>query len=425
MKGINWTFMAGLLLAAISLIFSGTGLVHLFAGAGIAIMVMAVAFEAAKVTITIWLLRNFRWRFLPLALVVCLLALTSVSTVGIYGYLGKAYNTGRKDAVVATGNTENLQSQITSLEADKDRLYKQIEAIPANQGTNRRRILATVQPRIDKIDARLVPLRDSLSKLSATSTAKEQDIGELRYAADLFGMSQEELARLVITILAFLLDPLAVLLIQASGVKTEKRKLSKPAALAAPYDRSISHDDPRHPYYQNPGDPTRPCDRPPEGWYCSRGYGHDGPCPARPLLHPSAVDGAGNPLMPNDHRLRDDAFGAIPLEPEPTELDLDGDGLPDVIRDFGSYAVPVRTPEQIQDEETFAIATPEAAQEMMEAIVQAAGEQPNLTLVNATRNMALDRPTSPALAKVVRRAKRTTPTTVANGEGVPVHPTIE
>lgn len=25
-----------------------------------------------------------------------------------------------------------------------------------------------------------------------------------------------------------------------------------------------------------------PCDRPPEGWWCSRGRNHDGPCAARP-----------------------------------------------------------------------------------------------------------------------------------------------
>lgn len=218
---LNLPFVAGILLAAISLFFSATGLVHLFAGAGIAIMVMAGAFELAKVTITVHLIRNFRWRVVPLALLGALLCLTVISSLGVYGYLGRAYNVGHAKAIVGAGSVTALEQQVKALEADRDRLYAQIEAIPASQGTNRRRLTSTLQPELESLDATIRTRRDSLTALQSAQVGRANDVGELGMAAVLFGVSQEDLARAVITVLAFLLDPLAILLVSVSGVKSE------------------------------------------------------------------------------------------------------------------------------------------------------------------------------------------------------------
>lgn len=40
---------------------------------------------------------------------------------------------------------------------------------------------------------------------------------------------------------------------------------------------------------QKPGNPDEPCTKPPAGWRCTRGAGHDGPCAA---VHESMDDGA-------------------------------------------------------------------------------------------------------------------------------------
>ena len=44
---------------------------------------------------------------------------------------------------------------------------------------------------------------------------------------------------------------------------------------------------------------AKECDRPPEGWYCTRGYGHEGPCAAEPVVGVSNP-GKTNPFK-DDH----------------------------------------------------------------------------------------------------------------------------
>jgi hypothetical protein len=225
LRTVNWpTLVSGLLLATISLTFAATGLVHLFAGAGLSIVVMAVAFEVAKVGTTIYLIQNFRLRFVPLALTFALLCLVVISALGIYGYLGRAYAEGRADAVTGAGAIAVIQTQVTALEQDRERLLAQVEAIPAEHSTNRRRVLTEIQPRLDGIATDLNARRDELATLQRAQVGKENSIGELRYAAELVGTDEEGIAKFVITVLALLLDPLAVLLILASGIKGQREE---------------------------------------------------------------------------------------------------------------------------------------------------------------------------------------------------------
>jgi hypothetical protein len=246
----NLPLLSGLFLAGISLYFSATGLVHLFAGAGLSILVMAIAFETAKVAITLHLIQNFRVRLVPLLLTVGLLCLVGISSLGIYGYLGRAYDQGRTTAVTGAGTIEIVASEITAIEADRDRLLRQVESIPAAQGTNRRRMLATVQPEIDRLSATITEKRTELSTLRRSQITAEQDIGELRFAADLFGTTQDGLAKLVITVLAFLLDPLAVLLLLASGVKGQRLVMANGATI--PLAPSAHPDTMRGVQYEGP-----------------------------------------------------------------------------------------------------------------------------------------------------------------------------
>lgn len=220
LRKVNFIFLAGLFLAAISLTFSATGLVHLFAGAGAAIIVMAIAFEMAKVATTVYLINNLRFRLVPILLSVALVCLVGISSIGIYGYLGKAYNEGRAEAVIGAGAIQVLQQEVVALEQERDRLYAQIEAVPPTHSTNRRRLLEQLQPRIDEISGMLDAKRAELATEQRAQVGRENSIGEYKYAAELFGLTEDGLAKLVITVLAFLLDPLAVLLIMASGVKS-------------------------------------------------------------------------------------------------------------------------------------------------------------------------------------------------------------
>jgi hypothetical protein len=224
MPRVNLPLWAGLSLAGISLYFSSTGLIHLFSGSSVTIGMMAVLFEVAKVAITVYLIGNFRWRPLQLGLSAALLLLSAISSLGIYGTLGRAYNEGRTGAVVSSSRVEILTTAIQQMEKDRDRLYQQVEAIPAVQGTNRRRVLAQLQPQIRQLDQQIAEQRTQLMSEQQTQTETSLEIGDLRFASELFGVSQDLIARGIITTLAFLLDPLALMLLLASGVKTARRE---------------------------------------------------------------------------------------------------------------------------------------------------------------------------------------------------------
>jgi len=215
---LNWlTLVAGVGLAALSLYFSATGLVSLFAGAGVSIVVLAIVFEVAKVATAAWLSVNLRLRVLPVLLSIGVLALSGVSSLGVYAYLGAAYAKGRETAVASSVTTASLLDEIRTLEGQRSALMREIAVVPTNQGRNRSRILAQLTPRLATLDSLILDRR--AQQRTAATRAAVAGIGELKYAADLLGVTEDRLARGIMTTLAFLLDPLAVLLLFASGVK--------------------------------------------------------------------------------------------------------------------------------------------------------------------------------------------------------------
>lgn len=218
MPKINYIFLSGVLCALVSLFFSAHGLITLFAGAGFGIIALAIVLELAKVTSVVYLIANFRARALPLAMALVVTVLVLVSTVGIYGYLGQAYSRTRADVAATTGDIAVVEADIEALTEERADRLAVLETIAADQGTNRRRMLQDIQPQLDELDRRIAEKRDSLSVLRRQEVRKEHDVGQLKYAAELLGLSGDTLARLVIATLALVLDPIAVLLILASGI---------------------------------------------------------------------------------------------------------------------------------------------------------------------------------------------------------------
>ena len=226
---LNPVFAAGLVLAVISLTFSAHGLVQLFAGASIGIYALAGGLELAKVMSTIWLIGNWRWRPLPVALAATTVVLVLISTVGIYGYLGQAYGDRFRTAVEGTALDGEARATLAALEADRAQLWKQVDDLPVTYASARERMLVRIQPRIASLDSAIAEQRQLVQIGAAAVEVSRHDAGQLRYAASTLGVSDDQLARLLITALATLLDPLAVLLVLASGVHVgHSRRLTRP-----------------------------------------------------------------------------------------------------------------------------------------------------------------------------------------------------
>lgn len=221
MSRINWTFLSALCLAGISLYFSAHGLASLFAGIGTASIVLAIFFEFAKVTTTLYLIWNWGLRLLPILLAGCVMILVLISSAGIYGYLRGAYQEGRIGQAESSGEIGFLEEQIRMWEADRDRLYSLVDALPETHSTNRLRTLAEVQPQIQELNAKIEAKRGEMISLRL---GEGHTPGHYAPAAEMLGVSETQLVSALITTLALLLDPLAVLLVLASGVHLPRRE---------------------------------------------------------------------------------------------------------------------------------------------------------------------------------------------------------
>ena len=146
-----------------------------------------------------------------------------ITSMGIFGFLSKAH----LESNVVLGQN-NVQLQILSAQEKiaKDRLtylLKQSEDPNKNNARLDREIRNT-QNELAKITKEKLPLLTEENKLAA-------EIGPIKYVAELFYNTDDEnlidkAVRLVILVIIFVFDPLAVLLLIAANQTWRNRKVS-------------------------------------------------------------------------------------------------------------------------------------------------------------------------------------------------------
>lgn len=247
-------FMAllfAVLISAVAGYFSIIGLATLFSATFWAVVVMGVVLEGGKLVAAAWLHANWRNKAVgwlhKTYLTLAVFALMVITAVGIYGFLAKGYL--EQEAPLATVNIqiEQREAQITQLRGDLDRLtnrQRQLDAAvdaliaqnrvtQANnmrnqQRTERAEIIRETDAKnreISRLAAEIVPLRTQTSEVQAK-------LGPIRYVADLFGWQDLDAAvRLVILVLMFAFDPLAVVLVISGTISIgqwiEARRLAR------------------------------------------------------------------------------------------------------------------------------------------------------------------------------------------------------
>lgn len=242
------TLLTALLIAGVAAWFSIAGLMAIFPAAPIAILIMGVVLELGKLTSASWLYRN--WDETPLLLksyltgaVVVLMLITSM---GIFGFLSKAHI----DQAAPVGNNEakiaRLEQRIDYEERqieDFEKIIKQLDiavetlvkydkisgetgaiAVRKQQKGERDEMSANISSTQMKIDE----YEDERAELSGKIREFELEVGPLRYIADMIyeepDTKLESAVRLVIIIIIFVFDPLAVLLLIAANFSLTKNK---------------------------------------------------------------------------------------------------------------------------------------------------------------------------------------------------------
>jgi len=224
-------FLAGFFLSASAAYYSIIGLTALFAGAFIPILVMGGSLEFAKLVTASWLYRS--WKeislFMKTYMTVAVIVLMFITSMGIFGFLSKAHlEQAANIGADVTAEYESIKSEVntdTKIIADIDKqlnlldnTVKEDYTILTKQNRLRRQLAA------DKKEA-TVRLRENNKKLAEANLQVQRvevEVGPLKYIAELiYGQSAKDhldsAVRIVIMLLVFVFDPLAVALLIASS----------------------------------------------------------------------------------------------------------------------------------------------------------------------------------------------------------------
>ncbi len=216
--------------------FSILGLMAIFPASPIAVAAMGVVLELAKLVTASWVYRNWNIanKLLKTYFTIAVVVLSFITSMGVFGYLSRAHI----EHSTVGGST---QLEITQLESQKasaerrlknaqtsldtlDRLTTGENILDANFIRNQqRRERAALNKEIESATADIQAVETDLIPLKTETLKLEAEVGPIKYVAELFygsgdSATIDKAVRMMIIILIFVFDPLAILLIIAANM---------------------------------------------------------------------------------------------------------------------------------------------------------------------------------------------------------------
>jgi len=257
------TFISAISISLIAAGYSIIGLATLFAGAATPIIAMGSALEVGKLVAASWLYNNWNDNIpktLKAYLFTAIIVLVFITSMGIFGFLSKAH----LDQVRPTGNNavqialidKQIDQQeliIDRAENTLNRLDKALDVYIAKEYVSRG--LKERKKQKEERDFLNTEIKNAMDEIAKLTNAKsdidiaqlkiEADVGPLKYVAELiYGENAKDnfdsAVRIIILVLIFVFDPLAVLLLIAANIslkqwrdkRNEKKKIEDEEAKA-------------------------------------------------------------------------------------------------------------------------------------------------------------------------------------------------
>lgn len=238
---------AAIILSLISAYFSITGITTIFSGAAAGVALMGAALEFSKIAATIWL--HSWWKkankLLKVYLVFAVVILIGISSIGIYGYLAKAYVGQEAPAIQYQSDIQRIDLQIDRYEREIERAQLNLDTLDeaidiyleydnATRGLqqldNQQEDRDALYEQIDTARNEIDDLLDQKFEIQNQINTLETDVGPIKYlAAILYGEDNAEsnydnAARLLIILLVLVFDPFAVLMMVSGSIALENRE---------------------------------------------------------------------------------------------------------------------------------------------------------------------------------------------------------
>ena len=260
------TPIVALSIAGIAAYYSVFGLSKLFAGASVGVMIMASSLEVGKL-LGASLLHSY-WNklrlWLKVYLTVAVIALMTITSAGIYGYLSSAYETTsakseiiNKELAVVQLKKDRFNEKRSELLDEKNKLIESINElriaisnphtvqyidrqtgtlITTSSGSARRALQKELDKAIlnkDTLSVRIEAASDSISKIDIKmldkelSNEAERELGPLKYLSEVLGLPMNQVINWFMLLIIFVFDPLAIVLVIIVNIMWKKTKEEK------------------------------------------------------------------------------------------------------------------------------------------------------------------------------------------------------
>jgi len=244
------TFLSAISISVIAAGYSIIGLATLFAGAVIPIIAMGSALEVGKLVAASWLYNNWDSdvpRLLKAYLFGAIIVLIFITSMGIFGFLSKAHLDQVKPTSSNNIKIELLDNQINQQQLIIDRSQKTLDQLDkalevyiekefVTRGLKERKKQEVerneLNNAIKEASNEIAKLSEEKGTLSLEQNKIEAEVGPIKYVAELiYGVNAEDnfdkAVRIVILILIFVFDPLAVLLLIAANISLRQWRMKR------------------------------------------------------------------------------------------------------------------------------------------------------------------------------------------------------
>lgn len=256
--------------------YSISGLSKLFAGASTEVIIMAGALEASKLVLATLLhqywdhLGKLLRTYLTSAVVVLIL----ITSMGIYGFLSAAYQETANKATIVDTRIAFLEQKRNFYQEDVDRFDTELERISDNiatlsqarsrdiqvrdtsSATGFRNTISTTELRLAQqrieseeenrklVQADRSEAADSLQKYQVLILDANigndiaAELGPLKYLSGLTGISMDRIINVLLLIIIFVFDPLAVSMVIAANYAFDIARRKSKEDIPAPKDKN-------------------------------------------------------------------------------------------------------------------------------------------------------------------------------------------
>ena len=225
--------LSALLIAGSAAFFSVFGLSKLFAGATLAVIIMAGSLEFGKLVGASFLYRywNSIANWLKVYMTVGVVTLVVITSAGIFGFLSNAYQGATIEFEKQSTTLLYKEDRLEQLEEDKvylkDVLEQAISELPENYRTAKRLLREEYNPKVIVLNDQILDVKQEIGDLKVELVQTGVDVGPVIYLARAFGTDIDTVVKFFIFILIFVFDPMALAMVLAFNTAVGRKTFTE------------------------------------------------------------------------------------------------------------------------------------------------------------------------------------------------------